>query len=93
MKSRVETRHLGQIGKPAMKCLDQQNLVRHVFRIEWTKPAQFFDHFRSEALRLVILWTAVHDTVTYRGQRIAVAVFLDPIRQNGHCRCVIRCFH
>ena len=36
VKSRVETGHLGQIGKPAMKRLGQQDLLRKMLGIEGT---------------------------------------------------------
>ena len=67
VKSRVETRYLGQIGKSAMKRLGQQNLLRHMVRIEWTEAAQFLNHFRSDSLRLVILRTAIHHAMPNRG--------------------------
>jgi hypothetical protein len=34
VKSRVKTRHLGQVGKSALKRFDQQDLLRHMLRIE-----------------------------------------------------------
>ena len=37
VKGRIETRHLHQIGKPAMKCLGQQDLFRQMFGIERLK--------------------------------------------------------
>ena len=45
VKSRVETRYLRQVRKAAMKRFGQQNLFRHVLRIEWTEPAQFLEPF------------------------------------------------
>ena len=37
VKSRMETCHLGKIRKSAMKRLGQQDLLRHMVRIEWTE--------------------------------------------------------
>ena len=41
VKSRVETRHLGQVRKSAMKRLGQQDLFRQMVRIKWTELLQF----------------------------------------------------
>ena len=35
VKSRVETRHLRKVGKPAMKRFGQLNLFGQMLRIEW----------------------------------------------------------
>ncbi len=40
VKGRVEARHLGQIGKSALKRLGQQNLLRQMLGIEWAESAQ-----------------------------------------------------
>ena len=79
VKSRVETRYLGQIGKSAMKRLGQQNLLRHMVRIEWTEATQLLNHFRSDSLRLVILRAAIHHAMPNRDQCVTPAAFLDPI--------------
>ena len=90
VKGCVETRHLGQARKPAMKRLGEQDLLRQVLRIEWTEPAQLLNHFCSDSLRLTILGPAMHHAMSYRGQCIPPAAFLDPIHQNAHCHRVIR---
>ena len=48
VKRRVETCHLGQIGKSAMKRLGQQDLLRQMLRIEWTKSVQLLNHFLGD---------------------------------------------
>jgi hypothetical protein len=53
VKCRVETRHLGQIRKSAMKRLGQQDLLRQMLRIEWTELAQLLN-FRTDSLRLAL---------------------------------------
>ena len=45
VKSRVETRHLRQVGKAAMKRLDQKDLFRQMFRIEWGELAAILRSF------------------------------------------------
>ena len=45
VKSRVETRHLGQVGKSALKRLDQQDLLRQMLGIEGTEPVQLLQPF------------------------------------------------
>ena len=89
VKSRVETRHLRQIRKSAMKRLGQQDLFRHMVRIKWTELLQIGDHFRSNSLRFVILRPAMHHAMPDRGQRVAPAALLDPIHQKAHSYRVI----
>ena len=84
VKSRVETRHLGQIRKSAMKRLGQQDLFRHMVGIERTELLQFRNHFRGNSLRLVILRSAMHHAMPHRGQCVVPAALLDPIHQNAH---------
>ena len=93
VKSRVETRHLGQVRKSAMKRLGQQDLLRQMLRIEWTEPVQLLNHFRSDSLRLAILRPAMHHAMPHRGQCITPAAFLDPIHQSAHRHRVIRRRH
>ena len=93
VKSRVETRHLGQVRKSAMKRLGQQDLLRQMLRIEWTEPVQLLNHFRSDSLRLAILRPAMHHAMSHRGQCITPDAFLDPIHQSAHRHRVIRRRH
>ena len=93
VKSRVETRHLGQVGKSAMKRPGQQDLLRQVLRIEWSEPVQILNHFRSDSLRLAILGPAVHHAMPHRSQCITPAASLDPIHQGAHRSGVIRSLH
>ena len=93
VKSRVETGHLRQVGKAAMKRLGQQDLLRQMLGIERTEPVQLLDHFRRDALRLAVLRPAMHHAMPHRGQRIAPDAFLDPIHQHAHRRRVIRRRH
>ena len=93
VKRRVETRHLRQVGKAAMKRLGQQDLLRQMLRIEWTEPAQLLDHFRGDSLRLAILRPAMHHAMPHRGQCLAPAALLDPIHQNADRRRVVRRRH
>ena len=67
VKSRVETGHLGQVRKSAMKRLGQQDLLRQMLRIEWTEPVQLPNHFRRDSLRLAILQPAMHHAMPDRG--------------------------
>ena len=76
-----------------MKRLGQQNLLRHMVRIEWTEAPQLRNHFRSDSLRLVILRPAMNHAVPNRGQCAPPAAPLDPIHQSAHRHCVIRCRH
>ena len=76
-----------------MKRLGQQNLLRHMVRIEWTEPVQLRNHFRSDSLRLVILRPAMHHAMSNRGQCVTPDAFLDPIHQSAHRHCVIRRRH
>ena len=93
VKSRVETRHLGQVRKPAMKRLGQQDLLRQMVRIEWTEPAQLLNHFRRDSLRLAILRSAMHHAMPNRCQCITLATFLNPIHQSADRCGVIRRLH
>ena len=93
VKSRVETRHLGQVGKPAMKRLGQQDLLRQMLGIEGAEPVQLLNHFRGDALRLAVLRPAMHHAMPHRGQGFTPAAFLDPIHQSAHRRRVIRRRH
>jgi len=79
VKSRVETCHLGQIWKSAVKRFSQQDLFRHMVRIKWTEELQLRNHFRSNSLRLVILRPTMHDAMPDRDQCVAPAALLDPI--------------
>jgi len=76
-----------------MKRLGQQDLFRQMLRIEWTKPLQLINHFRSDSLGLAILWPAMHHTMPHRGQCITPAAFLDPIHQSAYRHRVIRRRH
>jgi len=67
VKSRVETRHLGQVRKSVMKRLGQQDLLRQMVRIEGTEALQFHNHLRSNPLGLVILRPAMHYPMPHRG--------------------------
>ena len=93
VKSRVETRHLGQVGEPPVKRLGQQDLLRKMLGIERTELVQFLHHFRSDPLRLAVLRPAVHHAMPHGGQRIVLGALLDPIHQNTYRHCVIRCRH
>ena len=62
-----------------MKRLSQENLLRHMVRIERTQASQFLNHFRSDSLRLVIFRPAMNDSMPNRGQFITSAAFRDPI--------------
>jgi len=79
MKSRVETRHLGQIGKSGMKRLDQQDFLRQMFRIERAESAQFLNHIYSDSLWLAIKGSTMNYAMPHRRQCIAPAAFLDPV--------------
>ena len=93
VKSRVETRHLGQVGKSAMKRLGQQDLLRQMLRIEWTEPVQLLNHCRRDALRLAILRPAMHHAMPHRGQCLTPGARLEPIHQHAHRHRVIRRRH
>ena len=93
MKSRVETRHLGQFRESMMKCLSQQDLLRQMVGIEWTEPVQLLNHLRGDPLWLVIPWSAVHHAMSHRSQCLTTAALLDPIHQSGHGHRVIRRSH
>ena len=60
VKSRVETCHLGQVRKSAMKRLSQQDLLRQMVRIECTELVQILNHFGGDPLRLAIFRPAMH---------------------------------
>ena len=93
VKSRVETGHLGQVGKAAMKRLGQQDLLRQMLGIERTEPAQLLNHFRGDPLRLAEFRPAMHHAMPHRRQCVMPAAFLDPIHQSAHRRRVIRRRH
>jgi hypothetical protein len=90
VESRIETRHLGQIRKSAMKRFGQLDLLRQVVRIEWTEPAQLLHHFRRDLLRPTVLRPAMHHAMPYCGQCLVLAALLNPIHQSVYRRCVIR---
>ena len=93
VKRGVEARHLGQVGKPPMKRLDQQDLLRQMLGVEGTELVQLLDHFRGDSLRLAILRPAVHHAMPDRGQCIAPGAFVDPVHQSAHRRRVVRRRH
>jgi len=76
-----------------MKRLGQQDLLRQMLWIEWTEPVQLLNHVRRDALRLTILRPAMHHAMPHRGQRAAIAAFVDPIHQHLNRHRVIRCIH
>jgi hypothetical protein len=53
-------------------------------RIKWTEFLQLSNHFRSNSLRFVILWPAMHHAMPDRGQCVGPAALLDPIHQKAH---------
>ena len=92
MKSRVETSHLGQVGKSVMKRLDQQNLLGHMLRIERTEaaadPRPFPRVIRCGSLYFGPPCTTRCPTAVNASR---AAEFLDPIHQNIHrCRVIRR---
>ena len=89
VKSGVKTRHLRQVRKSAMKRFGQQDLFRQMLRIEWTKPVQLLDHFRSDSLPLGVFRPPMHHTMSYRGQRVTPDAMLDPIHQRAHRHSVV----
>ncbi len=48
VKGSVETCHLGQVGKPVMKRLGQQDLLRQMLGIEKAEPVQFLNQFPGD---------------------------------------------
>jgi hypothetical protein len=89
VKSRVETRHLGQVRKSAMKRPRQQDLLRQMLRIEWTKLVQLLDHFRGDSLRLAVLRPPMHHAMSHGGQGITPDALFDPVHQNAYCYRVV----
>ena len=86
VKSRVETRHLGQVRKAPMKRFGQQDLLRQMLRIEGTEPVQLLDHFHRDALGLAIFRPAVHDAMPHRRKCTMPAAFFDTLDQRVHRR-------
>ena len=53
-----------------MKRLGQQDLLRHMVRIEWTQAMLLVNSFRSDSLRVAILRPALHDVMPNRDKCI-----------------------
>src|ERR1700733_15051937 len=79
MKSGIETSPLRQTRKSTMKCLNEQDLLRHMFRIKRLEAVQILNHFWSDSLRFPIFRTAMHHTMPYSSQCIVLTALLDPI--------------
>ena len=90
VKRGVETGHLGQVGKPVMKRLCQQYLLRQMLGIKWIKPMQFRNHFRGDSLRLAILRPAMHYAMSHGGQAISRRSSIQSMRTAHRGRVVRR---
>ena len=50
------------------ECLYQLDLERQMLRIEGAEPAELFDHFRGDVLRLAVVRAAMHYAMPNGGQ-------------------------
>ena len=78
MKSRIEARHLRQIGTLPAECLDQADLGRQVVRVPRADSLQLGDQFRRNQLRLPKIRPAMHDPMADRGKRLQPDSLFEP---------------